>query len=284
MSQSVYAPFINRLQHLVPTFKRVAYRCAYLITLFSLLSFGPAHAACQKKPLVWGWVTWDPFIYQNDEKKFTGLDHELVSRVLAQTACQWTMSENQIPWRRQLAWIEVGELDLITGASKTTEREKFAYFSDPYRSESVTIFVRKADREKYKIKQLQDLNLTHFRGLGYNKGTYYGQEFNQLQASAKFSDLLQSDLEINNFKRLLNHRLDGVIVDETAGQRFLQQLGETDTIVPLADFRITTGDIHVMFSKKSVTPEMVELFNSELLKLKTSQNYQAIIDKYTHSE
>ena len=137
------------------------------------------------------------------------------------------------------------------------------------------------DREKFKIKQLDDLNLIDFRGLGYNKGTYYGMEFNQLQDNAKFSALLQSDLEINNFKRLLSNRLDGVIVDEIAGQQFLQQLGETDTIVPLADFRITTGDIHVMFSKQSVSPDMVELFNNELVKLKASQTYQAILDKYS---
>ena len=281
MNQSFYASFLYPLQHIAATFRRGMYRCAYAVALFSLLCLLPAHAACPNKPLAWGWVTWAPFIYQDDQKKFTGLDHEIVSRVLAQTACQWTMSENQIPWRRQLAWIEVGELDLISGAAKTTEREKYAYFSAPYRSESVTIFVRKADREKFKIKQLDDLNLIDFRGLGYNKGTYYGMEFNQLQDNAKFSALLQSDLEINNFKRLLSNRLDGVIVDEIAGQQFLQQLGETDTIVPLADFRITTGDIHVMFSKQSVSPDMVELFNNELVKLKASQTYQAILDKYS---
>ncbi|MCE0555676.1 transporter substrate-binding domain-containing protein [Motilimonas sp. E26] len=272
------------VQQLFNHLKNRIYRSALAMAVYGISAFSPAFATCNQASLTWGWVAWEPFIYQSRQGAMQGIDYEIVSQVFQQTGCLFSVTDKEIPWRRQLAWLEAGEIDVMTGASKTAEREQYALFSLPYRTESVTLFIRKADQESFAIKQLSDLTQSKLHRLGYYKGTYYGEEFSLLQQKPEFQALLQSDIEINNFTRLLNNRIDAVLADEIVGQLLIEQLKQQDNIVPLKGFSIKTGGIHVMFSKKTTSEAFITQFNQALTKFKASSEYQRILQRYLKGE
>ena len=52
----------------------------------------------------------------------------------------------------------------------------------------------------------------------------------------------------------------------------------------LKDFRIATGNIHAMFSKKTTSPEALEQFNQELKKFKETAEYQTIFEHFRNGK
>ncbi len=265
--------FFSNLINLFPTKKRAKQAYAFYLLLITPL----AYANCQDAPLIWGWIDWPPFIYQQENGEMKGIDFNIISQVMAQTSCKIQLSEYPIPWRRQLAWLEVGRIAMMNGASKTAEREKYAYFSIPYRSESVSLYIRKADLNKFSITHLSQLLDANIHSLGFSKGSYYGEEFAKLLNDDNFQQLLHSDFDANNFNRLSNQRLDAVIADSISGAELIKQLGLSDEVVAMPNFNIVTGDIHVMFSKKVVPLSFVEQVNQAIMNYKKSTEYKQLL-------
>jgi polar amino acid transport system substrate-binding protein len=83
-----------------------------------------------------------------------------------------------------------------------------------------------------------------------------------------------------NVGRLLDGDIDGFLEDSYIGASILRRKGLAEYIVANG-ITINTGDIYVMFSQESVTPEQVATFNTSLNKIKNSQRYQEIINKYS---
>ncbi len=232
---------------------------------------------CQNsQELIVGWDTWEPYQYKNNEDIITGLDYELVSSIIKNMG--YTPIFKEIPWKRILIEIEHGLLDITTGASKTAERENFAYFSQPYRSESVVLYIRKEDRDKYNFTNLTDIIGTTFK-LGVTRGYYYGEEYQELINNPIFKkQVFDTTLDESNFKKLYSRRIDGFLVDPVVGTAGLRKEGLLDQVEIL--FSIYSNDIFVMFSKESISSELVELFNSSLYELKNNGIYDEILDKY----
>ena len=69
---------------------------------------------------------------------------------------------------------------MAASASKTPEREEYALFSDPYRTESAVMYVRIEDAGKYNFDSLEDIIGTEFK-LAVTRGYYYGEEFEELK-------------------------------------------------------------------------------------------------------
>lgn len=83
---------------------------------------------------------WQPYQYRNDKQEVTGLDVELMQAIFENMGYQVALTE--IPWKRHLNNVESGRTNLAASASKTPEREQYVYFSDPYRTESVVMYIR----------------------------------------------------------------------------------------------------------------------------------------------
>ena len=70
------------------------------------------------------------------------------------------------------------DVDFVLGASQTTERKEFAYFSEPYRQELFQLYVRKNDAD------LPVADLKSFLTAGHKVGIvneyYYGDEVAEL--------------------------------------------------------------------------------------------------------
>ena len=210
-----------------------------------------------------GWEKWPPFQYQKDNS-LTGLDIELIQTIFENMGYKITFKER--PWKRLLAEAENGDTDLVAGASKTSERKKWAYFSTPYRIEKRVLFVLKQPKKPITLKSIKAINVADFK-LGVVRGAYNGDHLNTLIKTPIFRENLDEvTTNIQNYKKLIAGRIDGFIADDVSAIHEMRTNGYWDKI-EIYPIDIHSSDIHLMFSKKSTSPEQVELFNKSLLNL-----------------
>ena len=93
---------------------------------------------------VLGFDAWEPYQYVDVGERVAGLDIELIATVVKDMGCQLTYQQGT--WVDLLMALRQGEVDLLLGASKTQAREKFALFSDAYRMEEFSLYIRKNDK------------------------------------------------------------------------------------------------------------------------------------------
>jgi len=233
-------------------------------------------ALCAECNLSLGWEPWEPYQYKERET-LTGLDVELVSAIFERTGCTLTFVE--APWARLLTLVEHGKVALAMGASHNQEREAYAYFSQPYRSESMRLFMRKGEAVNFPFQTLAEFAKTPFK-LGIIRGYYYGEVFKELMNSADFKkQVLEADDEEENYTKLLKKRIDGFVSDPFVTAAGLRNAGISDQ-VEMHAVVIHENDIYVIFSKNATTQEQVAQFNQALETMKADGTYQKIIDKY----
>ncbi|MGI0116499.1 substrate-binding periplasmic protein [Zooshikella sp. RANM57] len=238
-------------------------------------------AAAPKKlceaPLIVGWEYWEPFQFQDEQGNYTGLDLDILQAVFAWTQCELSFAER--PWQRLLIDIQTGSVDILLGASKTAERMEFSYFSRPYRKEKMALYIRAADQKDYIFKSLGDIVYLPFT-LGVTRGYYYGEEYEQLLKSRSFREQLVTvarDKQL--YPLLLQGRINGFLAETYfVAYNFLNKDNSKQVIrYPLPLYE---SDIHVMFSRKTISADLVTLFNRHLQELSIKGYLQKIKSKY----
>ena len=244
--------------------------------LLIFFTFSEQSAEAESRILIQGWESYPPLTYMDSQNNLTGLDIEIVQEICRRTG--YEVKYQEAPWARLLLWLKNGTIQIASSATKTSEREKIAYFSDPYYKESYIVFVRKGEAANYRIKGLQDLIDSSFR-LGVIRANVYGAEFDQLIKDPAFSKHIEEvTSDVQNHKKLLSNRLDGFIEESSRMSTEGRKTGIYEKVEPL--FVIGEDYMHFMFSKKSTTPEIAQMFNSELKKMRADGKYQELFKKY----
>lgn len=223
-----------------------------------------------------GMDAWEPYQYVSVGNTVSGLDVELVQAVAEGMQCKLDVVQGS--WLELLTLLKGGEVDFVLGASKTPDREEFAYFSEPYREERFQLYVRQGQA---------DLPFTDIKGFiaaGHKVGIvneyFYGDEVAALYADEahkdKFVGAIISEL---NMARLLDEEIDGLLEDSFVGASILRRKGLDKYIQPHS-ISLGASDVYVMFSKSSVTEQQVQQFNRALQQLRDNGNYNRIVDKY----
>jgi len=177
--------------------------------------------------------------------------------------------------------IRSGSIDMVAGASKTKSREKFAYFSDNYRHESFILYVRAGETEKYANKTLKELLDGEFK-LGVTEDYIYGQQANDLQDDPIYKNkFVYVPMTEMNYFNLLQNQIDGFLEDPFVAAFTIKRKGLQGQI-EAHPLEVHSGDVAMMFSKKSVQKETVTAFNQALARLKENGEYQKILAKYSH--
>jgi len=232
------------------------------------------NASCE---ITMGWAPWEPYQYMTRDGKITGLDIEIVEATEKDLGC--TIKFQQGDWAHLLELLKKGELDAVASAGMTDNRRKYAYFSEPYRSESYAIYVRKEEVEHYSGQSIRALLDSRMR-IGAVSGYSYGVTLAEYQDNEKYQDqFTYNEISEANFLLLFDKKVDGVLADSIVGSDMIRRRnwsGHVDKL-PLV---IHSGDVHVMFSKKSVSEELVQQMNNALAKLKASGEYRRLIELY----
>jgi polar amino acid transport system substrate-binding protein len=229
--------------------------------------------------LVLGFDAWEPYQYADVGGRVAGLDIELISGIAEAIGCEITYKQGT--WVKLLAALREGEIDILLGASKTEAREEFAFFSDPYRMEEFSLYIRKADMKRAGYQSLNEF-IDGGSQIGIVADYLYGEEVSKLLDDPKkaksFVNAIMGEL---NVARLLDEDIDGFLEDSFVGASLLRRKALSDYIVAHG-ITINTGNAYVMFSKQSITEDQLALFNAELQRVKQSQTYKDLLTKYSH--
>ncbi|WP_299076037.1 ABC transporter substrate-binding protein [uncultured Paraglaciecola sp.] len=228
---------------------------------------------------VLGFDAWEPYQYVDVGDRVAGLDIELVAAVIAGMGCQLTYQQGT--WVDLLASLKKGEVDILLGASKTEAREQFAYFSDAYRMEEFSLYIRKDDNTHSDYQTLSEF-VDNGSRIGIVEDYVYGPEITALLDDPDTSQFFVSAImgEIN-VARLLDSDIDGYLEDSFVGASILRRKALSNLIVAQG-ITIQTGNAYVMFSQKSVTPKQLAAFNVQLKNVKNATIYQDILEKYSY--
>lgn len=258
------------------------YRILGLIAIMSLASAAPALADCRSelggRELVWAWNEWVPYAYQDDRGDPVGFDISLVRKILERSGCPFKFVKQ--PSKRAQLGLKDGSVDLMAAASHTPEREKFSYFSLPYRDERIALFARADQSDELADLTLGDITKRGLR-VAAGLGGWYGKEFEANQQALLDAKLLvlTGDLE-GRIKMLQGGRVDLVIDDQVAGIATARQLGVEGqlTILPRA---LNSDPVHLMLSRVSVPPAVVARIDEAIRWLSDNADYQMVIASYT---
>lgn len=245
-----------------------------LLAISSIILFTQFSFADCKKEVIIGWEPYEPF--QN--KDLSGLDFDIMKSVLDKMGCKYKFVEK--PWKRVLAEMEAGTIHMAGSASKTPEREKFAFFSDSYVKTNSVIFTRKGDAQGIKIQKLIDLaSIPNFK-LGVTRAYEYGTDYSEAMKNPKFKAITEeADDETMNLKKLVQKRFNAGVFNEFTAKAIAKNEKVMDQI-EVHPYIVSADDAYMMISKKGQDEAFVKDFNFKLADIKKSGEYQKILDKY----
>lgn len=226
-----------------------------------------------------GFDAWEPYQYADVGGVVSGLDIELIEAVVDAMDCKLVYQQGS--WVELLKALRQGDVDILLGASKTAAREKFALFSDPYRMEEFSLYIRKDDNTTAKYQTLKEFVQNQSK-IGLVDDYFYGPEVTAMLEDPSTSEYFVGGIMGEmNVARLLDGDIDGFIEDSFVGASLIRRKALSNYIVAHG-ITIETGNAYVMFSQKSVTQEQLEVFNQHLADVKSSDIYQQVLSKYAY--
>lgn len=246
--------------------------------LLLLLPFEGVSGNEDKCVLRMGWESWHPYQYLDESGELTGFDIDFISAIGKLIDCDVAFQE--VNWARGMVDIENGNLDLIPNANFTEERSQWAHYSEPYRDNSTVMYIRKGELELYPFKSLSDIIGTEFR-LGVGRGVVYGEKFLALTQDPDFQKHVQyiPTAEMQQYEMLQAGRIDGYLRSITAMKSLKDLLG-SDINLQVHPVPVVSDRLHVVFSKKSVSAELVERFDEGLRTIQNNGLLERLVADY----
>jgi polar amino acid transport system substrate-binding protein len=190
------------------------------------------------------------------------LDQQWLEAIAADAGFCINTEHRETVIARRLAMLETGEVDVLVGASRTPEREQYARFSLPYRSETVLLYVRSDRLAQYQqLRSFTDLLALPVHWLAM-RDSWLGPQF-----AAERARLL-GDKQVSEFEAypqgvtmLRYGRGELLLAPDTFGEYLKRE--QISDIVALAS-AMHSEPVHFMFSKISVSETELNRFNRAL--------------------
>ncbi|MGO1118632.1 TRIC cation channel family protein [Rhodovibrionaceae bacterium A322] len=246
-----------------------------LLPLFTSSSAGVSDS----RHIVASWYPAEPYQFFDTRRgndKVTGLDIELAREILESAGYVVTFQPSN--WAQIQKDLEVGKIDLALGAFKTHEREDFALFSAPYRTEKDKIFLprnSKIGKEVSSFDQLFKIAVEQDLHIGVLHGYSYGEEADALLDQLKPHQRLVFRSIKEAITALSTNGIGALIADEFVAESAIFDLS-VEGKISRHEILVFEGPIHAMFSKKSVDESVIADFNHALEKIKKDGRYEAI--------
>lgn len=237
--------------------------------------------------LTTGWFDSEPYYTlvkgEGGLESYSGLDAELARAITHQFG--YKISLKPIEWSEQIENLKTGKQHFAASATFTEERAKFVYFSDPYRREENSFFVKKEDSGKF-IFNSRDMK-GFVASLKANKAriaitdgmVYASNEINDfINDPANKSYLIPTATTYESIDLLLKGEVDGILDDRVITSAAIWRTKNTDKIAEV--YLGISTPIHYMFSKASVPQSVVTEFNTALKTIQSDGTYSRIVRDY----
>jgi polar amino acid transport system substrate-binding protein len=211
----------------------------------------------------------------------TGFDVEIERALARVLGVEIVLTDTA--WEEHGAALAAGTADIAAGATYSPERDRYVYFSKPYRQETDVLVLPKGASARYRFVNVEQM-LDEFVKLRFRLGviagfTYADQKINDFIADPSHVDLIvKVGDDVRNLQNLLDGRIDGFIADRivAATVAWRRQRSRDVEEYPL---RFST-DIHFMLSRASQSPAMLTRLNGAIDEIKRSGEFQQIADAY----
>lgn len=246
-----------------------------LIVVAVLLWSGPclaASALCPEPLRVFVDRNFAPYsAYSAEEDALQGSDVLLMQRLATTLGCETDLTF--MPWVRGLHALSTGALDILPFASFTEERAAYAYFTRPYRNESVGYLVRRG--EVGSIDARID-GLGEDVRVGVQRGTQWGSVVDASIAPARAQGRVVEFTDIGaGIQMLLSGRIDAVLGEVGANLAAARDLG-VDHRVTAHPNVLVRNPVHLMLSRRTFTPADARRVDRALGAVMQSAAYRAL--------
>lgn len=211
-----------------------------------------------------------PFVFQNDQSKYTGIDMELIKAIAKDQG--FTLEISNPGFDAAVSDVQNGNADgMIAGMTVTDARKATFDFSDPYYTTNSILAVQETSNissyEDLKGKTVGVKNGTASQTFLEENKSKYGYKIKTFSDGASMYDSLNSGsvAAIMDDEPVIKHAIK-------QGRKFKTPIEGTPS-----------GQIAFAVQKDS-NPELIEMFNNGLANLKESGEYQKILDKYLSSD
>ena len=240
---------------------------------------------------VYWWMPYQYFHTEYDERKIVGLDVALLNEVFARMSKQIIYEPAEMDEMFQL--MVKGECDLGTGAYETVQRKKLFWFSDALHNETGALFMRRDDKAKLQFETPEEM-LAQIKSQKLRMGVVASHAMPRV-GSNENDDLLNSFVDEyknselivitedsrKNLVNLINNKIDLVIADPLTVWTLSDQFDWGNKLVRHRGLS-TNQPIHVIFNKKTVSPEFVKDFNVTFEKIVSDGTYEKIMRYYMY--
>ena len=157
-------------------------------------------------------------------REILGLDIHLLNSIYNQI--NQDIHYIPIQWSKLSETMQQKKIDLVSGVYKTPQREKFAYFSKPYRTETDRLYMRKKEIRYYHFKTLKRLftsSSMRFLKIGAIAGYNYSDEtINQYLKNPRYpKNVVLAENNLENLNNLLTKKIDLFFDDEIEMERLI---------------------------------------------------------------
>ena len=211
-----------------------------------------------------------PFVFQNDQSKYTGIDMELIKSIAIDQG--FTLEISNPGFDAAVSDVQNGNADgMIAGMTVTDARKATFDFSDPYYTTNSILAVQ----ESSNISSYEDLK---GKTVGVKNGTA-SQTFLE-ENKSKYGYKIKTFSDGASMYDSLNSGSVAAIMDDEPVIKYAIKQGRKFK-TPIEG--TPSGQIAFAVQKDS-NPELIEMFNNGLANLKESGEYQKILDKYLSSD
>jgi polar amino acid transport system substrate-binding protein len=231
-----------------------------------------------------GWYPWDPYQYHENahgNENLTGFDVEIERAVARIMGVELLLPE--ISWDSHLAGLAAGTRDIAAGATYSSERDQYAYFSKAYRRETDVLVVQRGTSSKYPFKTIDQM-LQFFRNERFRLGVVSGFAYADQRVNAYIADpanaavVVKEDTDLTNLENLLQGQIDGFLADQISAATVAWRQQKSG-LIEEHPLRFSTN-IHFMLSRVSTTPNTLAHLNEAIDRIKSDGEFQHITDTY----
>lgn len=239
-----------------------------------------------KSTLINGWYLWPPYQFNKvtiGGAELTGMDVELVKKISAEVGVD--VVYEPVSWSQHQKDLKSGDRDFAAGATYTDARAKLMHFSEAYRFEENSLFVSKSSTKQLSFSSIDEF-LAQVRIQNYRLGVIDGFMYADPKVNIFIEDEANSDIifkysdDTKSLRALVLDNVDGFLADRVVGAAVILD-GKVGDMVREVPLNIKTP-IHLMFSKQTVSSDMVGRFNEKITELKQTKEYKSIVRDYLY--
>ncbi len=186
-----------------------------------------------------------------------------------------------MPWKRAVFMAKEGEADALFYAVLNKERTRFFHYPETPLFTLQVVALKRA-KSTIEINHGNYDNLNRWT-LGVGRGFSYGAKVRYFIQAAQFERVESTTSNEINVSKLLDNRVDLILIDRALGRSFIDKHREKLEFVTDSTGNIAILDSHnayLVFSKKTRTERDAVNFSKALRSMKEDGTYQEILARY----